>query len=81
MGYVGIYSITHHAVCVPNMHETGLRVGIIGFLSPINTLCCSMIAVTDSRGSNAKGSFGAAPSSNFVKAVAHRFHTCSFKIH
>ena len=45
------------------MPETGLRVDVIGFLSPINVLAYSIIAVTDSGGSHAKGSIGAFPSS------------------
>lgn len=64
MGYVGIYSAARCAVCVQYMHETGLRVDVIGFLSPINILFCYTLAVTDPEGSNAEGSIGAAPSSN-----------------
>lgn len=50
MGHVGTYSTTRCAVCVRYMHKTGLRVDVIGFLSPINILSCSIIAVTDSGG-------------------------------
>lgn len=43
------------------MPEPGLRVDVIGFLNPINTLFYSITAVTDSGGSHAKGSIGAFP--------------------
>lgn len=64
MGYVGVYSTTRCAARVQYVYETGLRTDAIGFLTHVDILSCSLIAVTDSEGSNAKGSIGASPSSN-----------------
>lgn len=64
MEYGGLYSTPGCAGCVQHMPEPGLRVDVIGFLSPINILSYSITAVTDSGGSHAKGSIGASPSSD-----------------
>lgn len=84
MGYGGLYSPPGCSGCVQHMPEPGLRVDVIGFLSPINSLSHSIIAVTDSGGSLAKGALElpllwSSAEEDFLRMVTHSFQTSSFK--